>query len=237
MSRPNYHPKKRGMRNRKTNRILLIAVEGGERKNKTELLYFQHFQKPGIVIRTAKGNDTNPNKMMKALIASAKEEHLDENDMAVCLVDADFQPQKKQQFNQAEQQVKEYKNSRKKDKTNIELILSAPSFEVWFLCHFRYSMKLYLSPDSVIDDLKHYIPNYEKSKDVFNDLYKQGNNDVEKGQEMSIKDAVEHAIKYARRLEDENKQAGRTPHTVDFSPSTEVYKIFEDFIYNDSVKQ
>lgn len=43
----------------------------------------------------------------------------------------------------------------------IELIISNPSFEIWFLLHFIYTTKYY-DNKSLIDDLKAYVPNYKK---------------------------------------------------------------------------
>lgn len=55
-----------------------------------------------------------------------------------------------------------------KAKTRHALILfSNPSFEIWLLNHFRRTTKVYLSQEEVIRDLKHYIRDYEKNKDVF----------------------------------------------------------------------
>ena len=49
----------------------------------------------------------------------------------------------------------------------IQFIASNPTFEIWFLLHFRYTSKYYADGKEVISDLKKYIPDYEKNKDAF----------------------------------------------------------------------
>ena len=53
------------------------------------------------------------------------------------------------------------------DINSIEFIVSNPTFEVWFLMHFKYTTKEYLNGDAVIRDLKKCVPGYEKNKDIY----------------------------------------------------------------------
>lgn len=194
-------------RNFRPKYTLLISVEGNQ-KNKTEKTYFNHFKGGDWTIYYAPGNETNPEDMVKRLLREYDARGLDKDDLAVCLVDADIDSNKDKQLQAAERLI------RKSGKKNVYLIVSAPCFEIWFLCHFGYSARQYQSSREVVKELEKYIPGYEKSMDVFSCLLG--------------KEAV--AIANARKLEAVQMAAGKTLHTVGFSPSTEVYKIFEESI-------
>ena len=60
-------------------------------------------------------------------------------------------------------------------------------------------------------ELSWYIPKYEKSEDVYRNL---------NGKE-------EIAIQNARKLEAYCRENGWRPHTVEYMPSTEMYKVME----------
>lgn len=49
----------------------------------------------------------------------------------------------------------------------FSFIVSNPCIEVWFLNHFRYSTKEFLTNDKVIGELKIHVPNYEKSMNMY----------------------------------------------------------------------
>ena len=209
-NRKAYKPKQRNSQKRTPKRILLIKAEG---KNKTEINYFNNFESDTIHVVRGKGNETDPKNMMQQLINQCDSDGLDENDLAVCLVDADFNPSKNAQLSAADQLISKRKN--------IKLIVSNPCFEIWFICHFVYTTRNYTSSDDVLRFLKRSIPDYEKnSLTVFSSLKENGN--------------VDDAIKNAKRLEQYCLNNRRQPHTVNFTPSTEVYKIFTEFLLKSS---
>lgn len=196
-------------RTRQPKHTLLISVEGNQ-KNKTEKTYLNNFGKGNWVIRFTPGNETDPCAMVEQLLKEYDDRGLNESDLAVCLVDADVDPRKNEQLKNAGNKIE------KADKKNVRLIVSAPCFEIWFLCHFRYSCKPYQSSKEVIQEMERYIPGYKKSQDVYPYL---------KGKEKT-------AINNAERLEMANRSAKKELHTVEFSPSTEVYKVFKKLICN-----
>lgn len=53
---------------------------------------------------------------------------------------------------------------------NINLAISNPSFEFWFLLHFEKTDRPFSNADEIIEYLKNYIPEYDKGKSVFNEL-------------------------------------------------------------------
>ena len=71
-----------------------------------------------------------------------------------------------------------------------------------------------------MEELEQYIPGYKK------------------GQEQAFIQALEgrnqQAIQRAKRLQKYCEEDRKRPHHVEFMPSTEVYRIFEDFLLKKS---
>lgn len=130
-------------------------------------------------------------------------------DFVICLIDMDriqVTPKERQKY-----QV--YKN-KKKDK--IIFIETNPCIEFWFLLHFFSNplAKSYTKQDDLIDDLRKYMPNYEKTQDYLkrSDIYKCL---IENGN-------IEKAVKHAKQL---CKLASQHPDE-DISYS-EIYKVID----------
>lgn len=208
VKRRGYTPKRRNTHRRQMKRVLLLSVEGNKR-NKTEKAYFQHFNDGDMEVRFVSGNETDPEMMMRRLIDAYEEYDLGAGDYAACLVDADFFPRRNSQLKKSDSLAKKFRQE------NLKLIVSAPSFEIWFICHFKYSTSQYQNKEEVLKTLSQCIgKEYKKSDDLYPQLA---------GKEKT-------AVGNARRLEGMMKDSGKILHEVDFSPSTEVYKIFEGFI-------
>lgn len=208
-----YRKKDRNSEKRSTKHTLLIGAEGN---NKTERTYFQNFKGDMVTVKTIDGNDTSPVQLVANLAQDITKYDLQPGDMAICLVDTDFNPSKDAQLKAADLEVKKAKKAANKKGVSIMLIVSNPCFEKWFLCHFSASTRNYNSSKEILDELKKYIKGYSKSQDVYK-KYLQG------------KTAI--AVKNAKILEKHCLDSGLRPHTVSFTPSTEVYKVFEEFLF------
>lgn len=198
-----YQPKVRNSGTRKRKSVLLLETEGN---NKTETLYFRNFSSGTFTVRFAHGNDTDPSRMAQQLVAAYEKMELDPElgDLAFCLVDADFIAGKEQQIKEADKTLTK--------KIHAEVIVSNPCFEVWFIYHFTYSTRQYLSNDDVIGTLRCYIPNYRKERvDMFELLC----------------DKTETAMVNAKQLQSNCLKQGYPIHECRVSPYTEVYKIVE----------
>lgn len=189
---------------RTRHKTILVGVEG--KKNKTENLYFNSFNVRGgnYVIKIANGNSTDPLKMVKDIIKTMRLKDIDVKygDKIYCVFDSDEDENKDLQIKKAIALARKH---------NIEIIVSNPCFEEWFLCHFKYTTR-YLNGDKVIEKLKCYIPNYDKNIDVFPI--------VDKFTEVGIKNAKKQ-IKY-------HKSLGRDVNLTQSNPCTNVYKIIEE---------
>lgn len=204
-----YKRKKRNTKKRRTKRVLLIAAEGNS-KNKTEKAYFRNFKSDSVEVKFISGNETDPEHLAKRLRDEARELGLQEDDFAACIVDADFAVKRNSQLRRADEILRQVENTR------AELIVSNPCFEIWYLCHFTYSTRCFNHARDVLDSLREHIPGYEKNQNVYSTY---------------LEDKTETAIQNAKKMETACLEAKHIPHTVDFSPSTDVYKIFEEFLY------
>lgn len=194
--------KQRGKITRKRRPIILIAAEG---KNKTEKLYLNHFNKSKkYSIIFSKGNYTDLINMINILEKEIKDRGMNkkDRDIAYCVFDTDCNISKQVQIDKANNKCK---------KSNIELIKSNPCFEIWFILHYSNSTKQYNSNMELIDELKKYIPQYEKSKDIF----------------QFISERTNIAIENAKRLESYHMKLGKDINAMECNPSTQVYKVLE----------
>ena len=187
---------------RKQKSKILIAAEG---KNKTEKTYFSNFEdgKKTYNITYARGNNTDPLKLVKMLIKEIDELKLDlqDDDVAYCIFDTDVDPNKNKIIDEAIQLAK---------KNNIKIITSSPCFELWFLLHYDYTTAN-MDSEEVIKRLKEYYPKYEKNINIYPDIIKE------------IDLAIDRAKKLEKYQTDNNRRIG----TVEANPNTEVYKIVE----------
>lgn len=201
-----YQPKERNSGLRERRPVILISAEGS---NKTETIYFRDFARDrNRTIRFTTGQETDPVNLALALIRDSDRIDFskDLGDKAFCLIDSDTDPQKNEQILQAERLLHEH---------DYQLLVSSPCFEIWYICHYRRSAKHYVSSNAAVDDLKVLCPEYTKSCE---NMYGR------------LKDRIHTAIENAQFLEQACTDAGYRPHTVEYSPSTEVYKLADELL-------
>lgn len=184
---------------------ILIAAEG---KNKTEKLYFSNFDdgRKGYSISFAKGNDTDPVKLVKRLIEEIDRIGMDleDGDIAYCIFDTDTNPRKNTEIKEAMELAKE---------NGIQVITSTPSIELWFLLHFEYTTAS-MTNKEVISRLKKYYPKYEKNINIYPDVI----------------DKQHNAMLHAKRLEKYQLANKKAIGTVEANPNTEIYKVVESLL-------
>lgn len=149
--------------------------------------------------------------MVKTILKEYEMRELSEKDgdVALCLIDADFAEEKNAQIAEAD---------RIAEKNHIRVLVSAPCFEIWFLCHYECSSRQYRNAKNILAELRKYIPNYEKSSS---------------GIFAVTKDKLPEAIRNAETLRKICEEKGLTPHTVAFAPSTEA-DVFAKHLMSDS---
>ena len=196
----------------------IVYIVGEGKRNKTEALYFESFKSNKYCVKFVQESYSNPQGIVKKLRKKLNDKNdikfNCDRDMAYCLIDTDCNPSKNREIQLA------LIEARKDKKTPIIILTSNPCFEIWFILHERYTEKQYNKSLEVLDDLKKLnagFEDYEKS-DV--DTYKK-----------TIA-YVGNAITNAKRLEEKHIKDGLKPQTVEFMPSTEIYRIVELLLQN-----
>lgn len=194
------HRKKTKPRSRK--RLILFSAEG---HNKTETFYLKDFTKEigNIKLIRSHDNSTDPVGMVNGLISTMEDTDFDPaiGDSAFCIFDMDCNRDKEKQIKEALQIAKGH---------NIQLIISNPCFELWFLCHYIKTPKPYLSSNELLKDINKFIPNYEKAQE---------------GIYQIIRERTSIAIQNAENLEKKALNNGYKKYAASFSPTTDMYKV------------
>lgn len=102
-------------------------------------------------------------------------------DYIVCLVDMDRPLENRVEMERLKKMKKLYSHTRFQNR--IMILATNPCTEFWFLMHFIKNIphKIYKSQKEVIDELKTYLPGYEKTKKyykanpLFDNLKEKGN--------------------------------------------------------------
>jgi len=176
--------------------VLLIICEGATEKN-----YFDNFNKRewrSITIKTPETNTTDPVGLINYAISQKKYIN---PDITWCVFDGNTHSQET------------INKSIKKADQKINIIISVPCFEIWFLLHFNH-YECCLNKDDTIELLKKYIKNYKKPQNVY----------------KLISDKTEKAINRAIKLNDLHKNNGLSTYSINCNPSTQTFQIIE-YIY------
>lgn len=188
---------------RERNKIMLIIIEGN---NQTERLYFNKFKQrnSSVKIEIPGCKIVEPVKLMEYALNKKKEYAIDfnEGDTVWCVFDVDAK--KTLEMQRAKQLA---------DRTGIRMVLSNPSFELWFLLHTDYySTRPFSSNEELLRELKSKFPTYKKTDDsIFNIIlpYQQ------------------QAIDKAQRLVNYHLQCQTILCSRESNPLTQVYELVE----------
>ena len=138
---------------------MFISLEGN---NKTEKYYLISLNKDTgekYALQFTPGRETDLRNMWQSLHDLMRESFSQEDeDKAYCVCDSDFEPYKLDR-------IREIKRSARQDPA--KLIISNPSFEIWFLNHFKFSTHPYGTFQELKSDLCSYIPCFEKNTDCY----------------------------------------------------------------------
>ncbi len=195
--------RKRNRQTRKRNPFVIIGCEG---KNKTEKIYFKNFHSKKCIVKFANGNSTDPKGIVQDIINYVESEiDVDENDKIYAVFDTDVSKNKQSQIEEAKKLA---------NKHGVEIITSTPSFELWFLLHFEYTTKLFVSNKELQSYLKNYIEGYAKNNNTY----------------LDISTFTKEALKNSKRLEKYHCDKGQALDNVDCNPYTSVYKVVDELI-------
>ncbi len=140
--------------------LIVLVCEG---RNKTETIYFNHFNKRDnpYNLKIYPSEATDPKSMHLKAKNIINELQLDNSigDRIFCLVDIDLNQ------NQANKII-ELRKLNSKQKCKIEFIVSNPCFEIWLLYYFTKHPKIENSSQNVKKQLKKYDSNYSENYDI-----------------------------------------------------------------------
>lgn len=194
----------KGKVTRERKKIIYIGTEG---KNKTEVLYFRELEKKQNKYHCifAQGNETDPVKIVRNTARKVKEEELSlkKGDLAISVFDLDANRAKYLQLMEAKAIAEE---------KNIQIIVSNPCFEIWYLAHFGFSTRPFSSSSTVIKELEKYLPGYQKNRCDIEVLYPK----------------TKDAIKNCERLEKYHIDNNGNVETA--NPRTDIYRVIKILI-------
>ena len=200
--------KQRGQHTRSIKKMIVTGLEG---KNVTEKQYLNHFNSLSKKYRIifSKGNSSDPVGIVEDTIKSLKSYDFDFElgDKAFCLIDTDYGKDREKNLIDAIDLAK---------KNNIDVLLTNPTFEIWFLLYFKYSTRQYSSNEDVIVELRRYIPNYEKNLDVFS----------------KISNLLNVAVENSKKLENYHNRNGSIT-IMERCPSTRIFELVNLLLNDD----
>ncbi|WP_017756547.1 RloB family protein [Calidifontibacillus oryziterrae] len=188
----------RNPRHREPRKRILILCEG-----QTEVKYIKNFKSRRVNIKviSQRAKFRNPDGMIKEMLRKIKDDELYVRsgiDEAWCIYDIDTEPEDN----------KILQNITNARKNYINVAYSNPCFELWFLIHFE-KCSTHLQCTEILNRLKNYLPNYQKGKDIYN----------------QISDKTTTAIQNAQYLEHIQQQNLSQNKYKNANPYTTVYQL------------
>lgn len=150
---------------KKNKRPIIIIASEGEGRN-TEKCYFGNFSKNGLRIKFSTGGSTDPKGMVDDLINYMHNIDAKSEDYirTFLVLDTDLSEKRISEIKEIEQKCKD---------NNIEIITLAPTFEIWFLMHFRNNKLKFLTSKDVKRELEKINGTYSETMDMYNKIKNQ----------------------------------------------------------------
>lgn len=138
--------------------LIVICSEGG--KKSSEYYYFRNYASRDLRIQFSTGNSTDPKGMLEDLLKYIRNEDISsEDECKIFLVlDTDLDNKRINEIKEIEQQCND---------NNIEIITSAPTFEIWYIMHYRNNRLKFLSSKDVKKELQIINGYYTESMDMY----------------------------------------------------------------------
>lgn len=190
-------------KSREQRKLLLIIIERG---NQTERIYFNKFKQrnSAIQIEIPGCKSVDAVKLVEYAIIKAKEYaiNFDEGEKVWCVFDVD-----------AKKSLELQKAKQLADRNRIKMVLSNPSFELWFLLHTDYySTRPFSSNEDLLKELKARFPAYKKTDhSMFKTILPDQQQAIDKAQQL---------IKY-------HQECGNRLCSRESNPCTQVFELVE----------
>ena len=187
---------RRQLKVKKKKPLIIIASEGG--KKSSEYYYFKNYSNRDLRIEFSTGNSTDPRGMLEDLKKFIINEDVKSEDYVriFLVLDTDLNEERIKEIKSLEQECKE---------KNIEIITSAPTFEIWYVMHYRSKDLKFVTSKEVKREVGKLNGTYSESMNMFN----------------IIKDQTDKARTIAKSCEKKGKDL------LNLNPHTSVYKILD----------
>lgn len=145
---------------RKNNKkpLIVICSEGG--KKSSEYYYFRNYANRDLRIQFSTGNSTDPKGMLEDLLKYIYNEDIasEDNCRIFLVLDTDLSEKRISEIKEIEQKCID---------NNIEIITSAPTFEIWYLMHYRNNKLKFKTSKEVKKELQNVNGTYTESMDMY----------------------------------------------------------------------
>ena len=191
---------RRQLRQSKKKPLIIICSEGG--KKSSEYYYFRNHTNRDLRIQFSTGNSTDPKGMLEDLLKYIRNEDIasEDNCRIFLVLDTDLDERRISEIKEIEQECID---------NNIEIVTSAPTFEIWYLMHYRNNRLKFQTSKEVKRELQNINGTYTESMDMY----------------KIIKDSTDNARSTAQSFEQQiirNKE-----DLLSSNPHTSIYKILD----------
>ena len=191
---------RRQLRQSKKKPLIIICSEGG--KKSSEYYYFRNHTNRDLRIQFSTGNSTDPKGMLDDLLKYIRNEDIasEDNCRIFLVLDTDLDERRISEIKEIEQECID---------NNIEIVTSAPTFEIWYLMHYRNNRLKFQTSKEVKRELQNLNGTYTESMDMY----------------KIIKDSTDNARSTAQSFEQQiirNKE-----DLLNSNPHTSIYKILD----------
>ena len=188
------------LRQSKKKPLIVICSEGG--KKSSEYYYFRNHTNRDLRIQFSTGNSTDPKGMLDDLLKYIRNEDIasEDNCRIFLVLDTDLDERRISEIKEIEQECID---------NNIEIVTSAPTFEIWYLMHYRNNRLKFQTSKEVKRELQNINGTYTESMDMY----------------KIIKDSTDNARSTAQSFEQQiirNKE-----DLLSSNPHSSIYKILD----------
>lgn len=189
---------RRQIRQSKKKPLIVICSEGG--KKSSEYYYFRNHTNRDLRIQFSTGNSTDPKGMLKDLLKYIRNEDIasEDNCRIFLVLDTDLDERRISEIKEIEQECID---------NNIEIVTSAPTFEIWYLMHYRNNRLKFQTSKEVKRELQNLNGTYTESMDMY----------------KIIKDSTDNARSTAQSFEQQIIR--NNEDLLSSNPHTSIYKI------------
>ena len=180
--------------------LIVICSEGG--KKSSEYYYFRNYTNRNLRIQFSTGNSTDPSGMLEDLLKYIRNEDIasEDNCRIFLVLDTDL----------SEKRINEIKEIKQKCIDNIiEIITSAPTFEIWYVMHYRNNRLRFNTSKEVKKELQILNGTYTESMNMY----------------KIIKNSTDNARNTAKFFEQQTLK--NRENLLSSNPHTSIYKILD----------